>query len=141
MVFPHDYIRLNQTDTAMKRYIIIFSLIMACLGTFSGCLLREEPLGLSDEYIEFSADGGEQTVYGETEFFVTDITIYAEPGPETVENGKWLHVKLNDIDEDGYCSSVTISAGRNDTGLERRARLYVSNIVNNNIIKIGQSAN
>lgn len=125
----------------MKKHIIIFFLIMACLGIFSGCLLREGPLKLSDENIEFSADGGEQTVYGETEFFVTDITIYAEPGPETVENGKWLHVKLNDIDEDGYCSSVTISAGRNDTGLERRARLYVSNIVNNNIIKIGQSAN
>jgi len=140
MVFPHDYIRLNQTDTAMKRYIIIFSLIMACLGTFSGCLLREEPLGLSDEYIEFSADGGEQTVYGETEFFVSNITIYEEPGPETVENGKWLHVKLNDIDEDGYCSSVTISADRNDTGIERRGSVEVDNNMSWNGVSICQRA-
>ena len=139
MVFPHDYIRLNQTDIAMKKHIIISFLIMACLGIFSGCLLREGPLKLSDENIEFSADGGEQTVYGETKFLVSNIVISERAGSET--NGKWLHVKLNDIDEDGYCSSVTISAGRNDTGLERRARLYVSNIVNNNIIKIGQSAN
>ena len=117
----------------MKRYIIISFLIMACLGTFSGCLLREEPLGLSDEYIEFSADGGEQTVYGETEFFVSNITIYEE-------NGKWLHVKLNDIDEDGYCSSVTISADRNDTGIERRGSVEVDNNMSWNGVSICQRA-
>lgn len=138
MVFPHDYIRLNQNDIAMKRHIIIFFLIMTCLGIFSGCLLREGPLKLSDEYIEFSADGGEQTVYGETVFFVSNIVISERAGSET--NGKWLHVKLNGIDEDGFCSSVTISAGRNDTGLERRGSVAVENNISWNTISICQRA-
>ena len=138
MVFPHDYIRLNQTDIAMKKHIIISFLIMACLGTFSGCIYRDEPLKLSDENIEFSADGGEQTVYGETKFLVSNIVISERAGSET--NGKWLHVKLNGIDEDGFCSSVTISAGRNDTGLERSGSVGVENYTTGNVVYISQRA-
>ena len=100
------------------------------LGTLSllmlsGCYKGGERIELSENYVELPSSGGERTVYAiDGQFLISGISF-----AHIEDNGYegWLHISPTDDDGDGFYESITISAGRNDSGSDRSACIALYN--------------
>ena len=109
----------------MKRNICLLVLGTLSLLMLSGCYKGGERIELSENYVELPSSGGERTVYAiDGQFLISGISF-----AHIEDNGYegWLHISPTDDDGDGFYESITISAGRNDSGSDRSACIALYN--------------
>ena len=90
----------------------------------SGCYKGGERIELSENYVELPSSGGERTVYAiDGQFLISGISF-----AHIEDNGYegWLHISPTDDDGDGFYESITISAGRNDSGSDRSCSISLT---------------
>lgn len=109
----------------MKRNICLLVLGALSLLMLSGCYrLRGGHIELSESYVELPSSGGERTVYALGNQFQIISISFAHIEDNGYEG--WLHISPTDDDGDGFYESITISAGRNDSGFDRSCSISVT---------------
>ena len=109
----------------MKRNICLLVLGALYLLMLSGCYrLRGGHIELSESYVELPSSGGERTVYALGNQFQIISISFTDIG----DNGYagWLHISPTDDDGNGFYESITISAGRNDSGSDRSCSISLT---------------
>lgn len=110
----------------MKSNICLFVLGALSLLMLSGCYrLGGERIELSENYVELPSSGGERTVYAIDDRFLISGISFAHIEDNGYEG--WLHISPTDDDGNGFYESITISAGRNDSGSDRSACIALYN--------------
>lgn len=110
----------------MKRNICLLVLGALSLLMLSGCYrLRGGHIELSESYVELPSSGGERTVYALGNQFQIISISFTDIGDNGYEG--WLHISPTDDDGNGFYESITISAGRNDSGSDRSACIALYN--------------